>query len=144
MAIESVGAKPRRRKPVPPAYQSSGSVIRMQRIIAAFFNSIEGIRFGLTREPALRQELILLMLGLIVGPFLTLDPWRLAALWGVLLILLAVEFLNTGIEKLADKVTRADDDLVRIAKDCGSAAVFMMLALSGGVWALALWERLSA
>ncbi|MCB1465218.1 MAG: diacylglycerol kinase [Nitratireductor sp.] len=116
----------------------------MQRIIAAFFNSIEGIRFGLTREPALRQELILLMLGLIVGPFLTLDPWRLAALWGVLLILLAVEFLNTGIEKLADKVTRADDDLVRIAKDCGSAAVFMMLALSGGVWALALWERLSA
>ncbi|MEC9343347.1 MAG: diacylglycerol kinase [Pseudomonadota bacterium] len=113
----------------------------MQRIIAAFFNSLAGIRFGITREAALREELALLALGLVLGPFLTLDPWRLAALWGVLLVLLAVEFLNTGLEKLADKVTRADDDLVRIAKDCGSAAVFMMLVLSGGVWGLALWER---
>ncbi|MCG6857539.1 MAG: diacylglycerol kinase [Salaquimonas sp.] len=113
----------------------------MQRIIAAFFNSLAGVRFGLVREAALREEMALLVLGLIAGPFLTLDPWRLAALWGVLLVLLAVEFLNTGLEKLADKVTRDSDDLVRIAKDCGSAAVLMMLVLSGGVWALALWER---
>ena len=113
----------------------------MKRIIAAFFNSLEGIRFGLTREAALREELVLLVAGLIVGPFLTLDPWKLLALWGSLLILLSVEFLNTGLEKLADKVTRADDDLVRIAKDCGSAAVFMMLVLNAAVWGLALWER---
>ena len=116
----------------------------MQRIIAAFFNSLAGIRFGLTREAALREEMVLLVAGLIVGPFLTLDPWRLLALWGSLLILLSVEFLNTGLEKLADKVTLADDDLVRIAKDCGSAAVFMMLVLNAAVWGLALWERFAS
>lgn len=114
----------------------------MKRIIAAFFNSLRAIRFGLAREAALREEMMLLAVSLVAAPVLTLDPWKLIALWGSLLLLLAVEFLNTGVEKLADKVTRNDDELIRIAKDCGSAAVLMAILLAGAVWALALWERL--
>lgn len=114
----------------------------MKRIIAAFFNSMAGIRFGLTREPALRQELVLFVIGLLAAPFLTLEPWKLIALVGSLLFILAVEFLNTGIEKVADRVTLQDDPLIGIAKDCGSAAVFMALTLAAAIWALALWERI--
>jgi diacylglycerol kinase (ATP) len=58
----------------------------------------------------------------------------------VILLLLAVEFLNTAIEKLADRVTLDQDPFVKIAKDCGSAAVLMMLLIAGGVWFLAIWE----
>ena len=115
----------------------------MKRIIAAFFNSMAGIRFGLTREAALREEIILFVLSLAVAPLLTLEPWKLIALWASLLFVLAVEFLNTGIEKLADRVTRQDDPLIGVAKDCGSAAVLMSLTIAGAVWALALWERLA-
>ena len=120
-----------------------GGATGLKRIFDAFFNSLGGIRFGLTREPALRQEMVLFVVSLAIAPLLTLDPWKLVALWGTILLMLAVEFLNTGLEKLADKVTRNDDDLVRIAKDCGSAAVLMTILLTGAVWALALWERLS-
>lgn len=115
----------------------------MQRIVAAFFHSLSGISFGWRREAALREELALFGASLLAGPLLTLEPWKLAALWGSLLFVLAVEFLNTGLEKLADRVTTDRDDFVKIAKDCGSAAVLMALALAGMVWIVALWERLA-
>jgi diacylglycerol kinase (ATP) len=115
----------------------------MKRIIAAFFNSLAGLKFGLLKEPALRQEMALLALSLPVAPFLTLQPWKLFALWSSLLLLLAVEFLNTAVEKLADRVTRQNDELIKIAKDCGSAAVFFALIIAGMFWGLALFERLA-
>lgn len=114
----------------------------MQRLIAAFFNSLAGLKFGLTSEAALRQEIILLLVSLPIAPLITLEPWKLAAMWGTILLLLAVELLNTGVEKLADRVTREDDNLVRIAKDCGSAAVLMACLIAAMVWGIAIWERL--
>jgi diacylglycerol kinase (ATP) len=115
----------------------------MKRIIAAFFNSLAGLKFGLLKEPALRQEMALLAVSLPVAPLLTLQPWKLVALWSSLLFLLAVEFLNTAIEKLADRVTRQNDELIKITKDCGSAAVFFALVIAGLIWGLVLLERLA-
>lgn len=121
----------------------SGHSRTMKRIIAAFFNSMSGLKFGLMREPALRQELALLAISIPAAPLLTWHPWKLLALWGSLVMLLALEFLNTGIEKLADRVTLDDDDLVKIAKDCGSAGVLMAIAIAGMAWGLALLERIT-
>lgn len=116
----------------------------MKRIVAAFFNSLAGLRFGFSREAALREEMVLIALSAPLAPLLTLEPWKLLALWGSLLLLLCVELLNTGIEKLADRVTRDDDGLVKIAKDCGSAAVLMATLIAAGAWGIALWERILA
>ena len=114
----------------------------MKRILQAFFNSLAGLQWGFRNEAALREEMIVLAVSLPAALLLTSDPWRLLLLWGVLALLLAVELLNTGIEKLADRVTRDSDDLVRIAKDCGSAAVLMLTLICAGAWGIALWERL--
>ena len=116
----------------------------MKRIVGAFFNSLAGLRFGLTREAALREEMALLVISIPAAPFLTLDPWKLLALWGSLLLLLCVELLNTGLEKLADRVTLELDPLVKVAKDCGSAAVMMAILIAAGVWGLAFFERIHA
>ena len=113
----------------------------MKRIVKAFFNSLAALRWGFRNEAALREEMVILALSFPAALLLTSDPWRLLLLWGVLALLLAVELLNTGIEKLADRVTTDSDDLIRIAKDCGSAAVMMLALISGGAWSLAFWER---
>lgn len=112
----------------------------MKRIIAAFFNSIAGLRFGFSREAALREEMLLLAASIPAGLLLTQEPRKLLALWASLLLLLAVELLNTGVEKLADRVTRDSDDLVRIAKDCGSAAVLMAIIIAASVWGITAFE----
>jgi diacylglycerol kinase (ATP) len=60
---------------------------------------------------------------------------------GALLVVLAVEFLNTAIEKLADHVTpERHRDIGRI-KDWGSSAVFCALGLAGLVWIAAIALR---
>jgi diacylglycerol kinase (ATP) len=116
----------------------------MLRQILALKNSLAGLRFGFLKEAALREEMILFALSVPVAPMLTRDPWTLVALWGALLFLLGVEFLNTAIEKLADRVTRDEDPLIKTAKDCGSAAVLMAILLAALVWGVAAWERLLA
>lgn len=113
----------------------------MKRLFSATKNSLRGLRDGFKTEPALREEAILLVvalpLGFAVAPSVA---WYLAMI-GVLLVLLAVEFLNTAIEKLADHVTREQHTDIRRIKDFGSAAVFCALCLTGLVWLCALVVR---
>lgn len=41
-------------------------------------------------------------------------------------IILAVELLNTGIERACDAITKEYNPLIKIAKDCGSGATFII------------------
>ena len=63
------------------------------------------------------------------------------AMIAALLMLLAVELFNTGIEKLADHVTREQHPEIGIIKDFGSAAVFCALCLAGLIWLAAIAVR---
>ena len=113
----------------------------MLRLVHAFRNSLNALKFGLTREAALREEMCLILLSLPVALWLTQEPWKLIAMWGSLLMLLSIELLNTGLEKLADRVTTDNDRLVKVAKDCGSAAVLMVIVTALAVWGLVAYER---
>ncbi len=66
---------------------------------------------------------------------------RRVELVAVVLLLLAVELLNTAIEKLADRVTTAHDPQIGAVKDMGSAAVGVALVIAGLTWLFALGER---
>jgi diacylglycerol kinase (ATP) len=114
----------------------------VKRIFSATLNSLRGLRYGFRREAALREELILLAAGLILGLFVAPTVAWYVAMIGVLLVLLGIEFLNTAIEKLADHVTPEHHiDIGRI-KDYGSAGVFSGICLAGIVWLAALALRL--
>ena len=44
-------------------------------------------------------------------------------------ILLSVELLNTSIEAACDAITKHYNPLIKIAKDCGSAATFVIFSV---------------
>jgi diacylglycerol kinase (ATP) len=113
----------------------------VKRLLSAFRNSVRGIIDGFRTEAALREESILLMVALPIGYLLAPSgPWYVAMI-GTILVVLAVEFLNTAIEKLADHVTPEHHvDIGRI-KDFGSSAVFCALWLMGIVWVMAALLR---
>ena len=115
----------------------------MERIFKAFLNSMRGLRWGFVNEPALRQELILLAIGLPLAALIAPNLLWFALMLGGLLLLLAVELLNTGLEKLADFITLEHHALIGVVKDLGSAAVFMLLVWNGVVWLGAVWLRFS-
>ena len=45
-------------------------------------------------------------------------------------IILSVELLNTGIEKACDAITKEYNPYIKIAKDCGSGATFIMFIVA--------------
>jgi diacylglycerol kinase (ATP) len=113
----------------------------VKRIYHAALNSIRGIGFGVVHEPAVRDDAILLIAGLVLGFFIAPGVGWYVMMVGSLLVLLGIEFLNTGIEKLADHVTPEHHiDILRI-KDYGSAAVFCGICLVGLTWLAALALR---
>jgi len=112
----------------------------MNRLISAFFNSVAGLRHGFANEAAIRQELTVIAVSIPVVPMLTLNPWKMLLLWGSLLFVLLTELLNTGIEEVANKITRDFAPEIKIAKDCGSAAVLIATLLAAAVWGISLWE----
>jgi len=114
----------------------------MLRIYKAFFYSMQGLDWGFRNEPALRQEMIGLIIGLPLAALVAPNALWFFLMAGGLLLLLAVELLNTGLEKLADFITVERHDAVGRVKDLGSAAVFAMLVWNGMIWAWALAVRL--
>jgi diacylglycerol kinase (ATP) len=113
----------------------------VKRIFNATLNSIRGLRYGIASEAAVREEAVLLVAGLVLGLVVAPTVVWYVTLVGSLLVLLAVELLNTAIEKLADHVTPEQHiDILRI-KDFGSAAVFCGICLAGLTWIAALLVR---
>jgi diacylglycerol kinase (ATP) len=113
----------------------------VKRLYNATQNSLRGLADGFKTEPALRDEAILFVaavpLGLVIAPS---AAWYVAMI-GAVTVVLAVEFLNTAIEKLADHVTPEQNTDIRRIKDFGSAAVFCSLCLAGLIWLTALAVR---
>lgn len=64
-----------------------------------------------------------------------------ALLVGSLMLVLIVELLNSAVEALVDRIGSERHELSGIAKDLGSAAVFVALVLVVVVWSLLLIPR---
>jgi len=62
-----------------------------------------------------------------------------ALLIGSVMLVLVVELLNSAVEATVDRISLEDHQLAKRAKDIGSAAVLLALALLIVVWALVLF-----
>ena len=113
----------------------------MKRLFSATFNSLRGLGYGIRHEAAIRGEVILLVVGIPLGLAVAPSAAWYVAMIGSLLVLLAVELLNTAIETFADYVTRERHAEIRKIKDFGSAAVFCALCLVGLIWLAAITLR---
>jgi diacylglycerol kinase (ATP) len=113
----------------------------LKRLYSATQNSLRGLVDGIRTEAALRDEAWLIVLALPLGLVIAPSSAWYAGMIGSLLVILAIEFLNTAIEKLADHVTREQHKEIRRIKDFGSAAVFCGLCFAGLVWLAALAVR---
>jgi diacylglycerol kinase (ATP) len=114
----------------------------MHRLVQAFVNSRRALARAFRSEPAIRQEIMCLLLAIPLSFVLTADSWRRAALLGVLLALLAIELLNTGLEKLCDRLHPDQHADIGYVKDLGSAAVLMGITFAALLWLTALWQWL--
>lgn len=108
----------------------------------ATLNSWRGLIAAARSEQAFREELVALALAVPLAFLIAAEAWKRLMLIGVILLLMAVELLNTAIEKLSDHVTPAQHPDIGRIKDISSAAVGVALAIAGFTWLLALAQWL--
>jgi diacylglycerol kinase (ATP) len=108
------------------------------RLRLATLNSMRGLRHCYRSEAAFRQEVWLAVVLVPAGLWLGGNGAERALLVGSMLLVLIVELLNTGIEVVVDRIGTERNHLSGFAKDLGSTAVFVSLALLGITWGLVL------
>ena len=113
----------------------------LKRIFSAFFYSIDGFKSAWKNEHAFRQELVLVIIGILTALVLPVSAFEKLMMIAVLLLILVVELLNSAIEAVVDRVSLERHILSKNAKDFGSAAVLLTLIIAVATWSVILFNR---
>lgn len=124
-----------------PAVSEFKSKSGLKRIFSAFFYSIDGFKSAWRNEHAFRQELVLVVLGIIIALALPVSAFEKLMMIAVLLLILVVELINSAIEAVVDRVSLERHSLSKNAKDFGSAAVLLTFVIAVATWAVILMDR---
>lgn len=106
----------------------------VRRIVNAWFYSLAGFRACFRHEEAFRQEALGVLVLLPLALWLGQNGTERALLVGSLLLVPLVEILNSAIEAVVDRFGGELHELSGRAKDMGSAAVFLSIAMAAFVW----------
>jgi diacylglycerol kinase (ATP) len=113
----------------------------LARIAGAFRYSVDGFRHAWRHEHAFRQELMVVVPATVVALALRISAFQKLALIVVLGLVLLVELINAAIEAVVDRVSLERHPLSKAAKDLGSAAVALAIAMAAATWAVVLYNR---
>jgi diacylglycerol kinase (ATP) len=108
------------------------------RLTRAFGSTFRGFRSAWREEEAFRQECVLALAVVPLGLWLGDDGVERALLVGPMFLVLAVELVNSAVEATVDRIGIERHPLSAIAKELGSAAVFVAFLLLGLNWFLVL------
>lgn len=108
------------------------------RFKKSFMYSIDGLKYAYKYEQSMFIHFIVTIFAIIMGFICNITPTE----WLIVLItigvVLASELINTAIEAVVDLVTLEIHPLAKIAKDCGSAATFI-LAIAAALIGIAIY-----
>ena len=104
------------------------------RILKAFAYSFDGLRSAVKNEAAFRQELLVGIPLCALALFLSIEVSEKLLLIGSIFLVWIVELLNSAVEECVNLCTSDIHPLAKRAKDMGSAAVLIAIALALIVW----------
>ncbi len=110
----------------------------VRRVINAVRYSMDGLRAAYTGEDAFRQETLLAAALIPLAIWLPVSGLGKALMIASVLLVLAVELINSAIEAVVDRVSLDPHPLSKRAKDLGSAAVLLALINVAAVWGCVL------
>ena len=108
------------------------------RLARAFRSTWQGFRSAWRHEEAFRLECLLALALVPLGLWLGETGVERALLVAPVFVLLAIELVNSAVEATVDRIGLERHPLSGLAKDLGSAAVFVAFVLIGSTWILVL------
>jgi len=111
------------------------------RLARAFGSTWRGFAAAWREEEAFRQECLLAFVVVPLGLWLGQSGVERALLVGPMFLVLAIELVNSAVEATVDRIGLERHPLSAIAKELGSAAVFVAFVLLVLNWILVLAWR---
>jgi len=105
-----------------------------KRIYKAAGFSWKGLTAAFKNEAAFRQELLLAFVLIPIAFYMEVSQVERILMVAVIVLIMIVELINTAIEAVVDRIGSEHHELAGIAKDTGSAAVFVCMLLASYVW----------
>jgi diacylglycerol kinase (ATP) len=102
--------------------------------------ALEGLAAAWRHEVPFRMELAACAVLVPASFFVGETPLERALLIASLLLVLIVELINSAFEATLDRVSLADDALIKRAKDIASAAVGLTLVNAAVIWLFLLFD----
>ena len=110
----------------------------IKRIFNATQYSIDGFKSAFQKEAAFRQIIFINIILIPATFFLNVSAAEQAIMIIVCLLSIIVELFNSAIEAVVDRISLDKHELSKNAKDMGSAAQFVSLAIIFSSWAIIL------
>lgn len=104
------------------------------RLTPAMKNSLIGLKQAFNQEMAFRQEVYLFIVLAPIALFISNGFIEFSLLIFSIVCILITELLNSAIEAVVDRVGLERHELSGLAKDLGSAAVFVAICFFIMVW----------
>ena len=115
-------------------------------VLRSFGPALAGLAWALKTQRNLQVHAIATLLVAVSGVGLHLAVWEWCVVFLAVGLVWAAELLNTALEVLADRVSKAREEPIRIAKDAAAAAVLVaaLAALAVGllIFLPKLWRLL--
>ena len=110
----------------------------LQRILNATGYSLAGFKAAFQNEAAFRQIILINLLLIPLSFFMPVSRVEQVLMIVVCLLAIIVELINSAIESVVDRVSMEQHPLSKNAKDMGSAAQFVALAIIALTWGACL------
>ena len=110
----------------------------LQRILNATGYSLAGFKAAFQNEAAFRQIILINLLLIPLSFFMPVSRVEQVLMIVVCLLAIIVELINSAIEAVVDRVSMEQHPSSKNAKDMGSAAQFVALAIIALTWGACL------
>lgn len=120
----------------------------LSKLVRSFGHAFAGFGHAMRTERNLRWHLVATVFAVGFGVWLKISAPEWIAIVVCIGLVIAAELFNTALERLADRVTKDQDELIRQSKDVSSAAVtalaLMSVVVGAIVFAPKLWTKFFA
>lgn len=100
--------------------------------------SWQGLRATWQSEPSFRSWVYANIISDLLAFWLPIAPWQFGGLVVLGILVLAMELMNTAMERLADLVEPNENPAIKLCKDASSAATAMTAISAGVLWVISI------
>ena len=110
----------------------------MKRLYNASAYSVSGLIHALKHEQAFRYEAVVFAALCVILCVIPLGLWRKIFLAGMWVVVMALELVNSAVERAFDLIDESFRPEIKAGKDMLSASIFIMVCFNVLMWAAAL------